>query len=98
MAVTINQDTDEAARAELVDLGVGCAVQVQRNIVSLAPGLVRVPEHRRIVSTNLGTTRSVGCSSIEVVKNQTLDGVHAMVDTGRQDVDTEGVLVRRTQA
>lgn len=70
---------------------------MQSDTEALAPRLVTETKHRSIVATDLGATSTVGSSTVEVLKNQGIHGVHAVVDTGGHDEDHEGVLLGRAE-
>ena len=70
---------------------------MQSNTEALAPCLVAETKHRSVVATDLGATGTVGSSTVEVLEDQGIDGVHAVVDTSRHDEDHEGVLLRRAE-
>lgn len=91
--LSVCQSTNEGTGAELIDLRVRSAVQVQCDTKALVSRLVAPPQHGRIVTTHLGTTNAVWCRTIELVQNQTVYRVGTVVDTGRQDVDTKHVLL-----
>lgn len=48
---------------------------------------------RGIISTNFGAPRAIGRGTVEVVKDETLDQMTAVVDAGRHDEDAEHVLL-----
>lgn len=96
--VSVDQSTNETARAELVHFGMCGTVQVQCDVEALFACLVRPPQHRRIVTTDLGISGAVGCGTVELVQDEAAHRVYAVVHTGGQHVDTEGVLLWRAQA
>ncbi len=71
---------------------------MQRDAVPLVPGLVTPPQHGGVVAAHLGAARPVGGGAVEVVQDERLDGVRAVVDARGQDVDAKDVLLRRVQA
>ena len=70
---------------------------MQSDTEALAPCLVAETKHRSVVATDLSATSTVGSSTIEVLKDEGIDGVHAVVDTGGHDEDHESVLLRRAK-
>ena len=96
--VSVDDGTNEAARAKFVNLGVGSAVEVQSDAEAVLAGAIAPPEHWRIVAADLGTTGAVGGSAVELVEDQRPHGVRAVVHTGGQDVDAEGVFLGRAEA
>lgn len=71
---------------------------MQCYVITLTPSLIRPPQYRGIVSADLGTSGTIRGSAIEVVENQAAHRVDTMVHTGRQDIDTKGILLRRGEA
>lgn len=76
----------------------GRAVEVQRDAEALVAGTVAPPQHGRIVTADLSAPRAIGCRAVELVENERLHGVRAVVHARRQHVDAEGVLFGRAQA
>ncbi|KAI6752192.1 hypothetical protein HG531_006888 [Fusarium graminearum] len=93
--IPIHLDTNKATGAKLINLLVAHTVEVQRDTVSLVTRLVAPAQHRSVVSTNLCITSSMRRRAVKVFKNQRLDGVRAVVDTGRDDKHRKDVLVWR---
>lgn len=89
---------DEGAGAELVNLLVADAVQVQRDAVALGARPVAPAQHRRVVAADFDVAGAVGRRAVEVVEDQALDGVHAVVDARGDHKDAERVLLGRRQA
>lgn len=96
--LAVGQGTDEAAGAELVDLGVSGAVEVEGDAVALGPGAVAPAQDGGVVAANLGAAGAVGGGAVELVEDQAVDGVSAVVDARGQDVDAEHVLLRGAEA
>lgn len=94
----LGNHTDEATGAELVNLLVARAVQMQSDAVSLGTGLVAPAKNGRIVAADLGIAGSLGGGAVKVVQDKSLDGVRAVVDTSRHDKDAEGILFGGGQA
>lgn len=92
-AVPVDLQSNESASAELIYLGVRRAVEVQRDIVTILPGLVRPLQDRGIVATHLGAPRAVGRRAVELVQNQAPHRVHAVVHTRGQHKDAEGIFL-----
>jgi hypothetical protein len=91
-------DTNEAGSGELVNLTPGRAVQVKSDAESFTPRLVAETEDGGVVATDLGTAGTVGSSTVEVLEDQGVDRVNAVVDASGHDEDNKSVLLRRTQA
>lgn len=70
---------------------------MQSDAEALAPCLVTETKHRSVVATDLSATGTVGSSTVEVLKNQGIDGVYTVVDTSGHDEDHEGVLLGRAE-
>lgn len=90
--------TNETTGAELVNLRVRSTVQVQGDAEALGSGSLAPAQHRRVVAADLGAAGSVWRGAVELVQDQGVDRMGAVVDTSRQDVDAEHVLLRRVQA
>lgn len=90
-------DTNESGSGKLVNLAPGRAVQVEGDAESFTPGLVAEAEHRSVVATDLGTASTIGSSTVEVLKNEGINGVNTVVHTSRHDEDDESVLLGRAQ-
>lgn len=73
------------------------AIQMQRDPEPLPPRLLAPPQHRRVVAADLCAPRPVRRRAVELVQDQGLDGVRAVVDARGQDEDGEGVLVGRAE-
>jgi hypothetical protein len=91
-------DTNEAGSGELVDLAPGRTVQVESDAEAFTSCLVAEAEHRSVVATDLGTASTVGGSAIEVLKDEGINRVNAVVHASRHDEDDESVLFGRAQA
>jgi hypothetical protein len=91
-------DADEAGSGELVDLAPGGTVQVESDAEAFTSRLVAEAEHRSVVTTNLGTASTVGSSTVEVLENEGINRVNAVVHASRHDEDDESVLFGRAQA
>lgn len=91
-------DSDEAARAELVNLLVLDAIQVQRNPVALVARAVAEAQHGRVVAADLGVSRTVRRGAVKVVEDERVDGVGAVVDARGDHEDGEDVLLGRVEA
>lgn len=96
--VAVDYGADETARAELVDLGVRGAVQVQGDAVAVVVGLVAPAQDRGVVAADLGAAGAVGGGTVELVEDQAVDGVGAVVDARGHHVDAEHVLLGRVEA
>jgi hypothetical protein len=70
---------------------------VQSDTEALAPRLVTETQHRSVVATDLSATSTVGSGTVEVLKNEGIDGVNAVVDASWHDEDHESVLLRRAE-
>lgn len=90
-------NTDETRGRELVNLAPRCTVQVKSDAKAFAPRLVAKTKHRCVVATNLGATSTIGSSTVEVLKDESVDGVDTVVDASGHDKDDECVLFRRAQ-
>jgi hypothetical protein len=90
-------DTNETRSRELINLASGRAVQVQSDAEALTPRLVAEAQHRGVVATDLSATGTVGSRAVEVLENEGVDGVHAVVDASGHDEDHESVLLRRAE-
>lgn len=97
-AAAARLDADEAAGAELVNVLVPGAVQVQRDSVSLRPRLVAPSQDWRIVAADLCVASAVGRRAVELVEDQRLYGMNTVVHARGDDEDAKGVLLRRGQA
>lgn len=97
-AAAARLDADEAAGAELVNVLVPGAVQVQRDSVSLRPRLVAPSQDWRIVAADLCVAGAVGRRAVELVEDQGLYGMNTVVDARGDDEDAERVLLWRGQA
>lgn len=87
----------EATRTELVHLIVLHTVQVQRNPKPSIPRPISPPQHRRIVSSNLGMPRPVRRRAVKLVKDKALDGVNTVVNPRGHHIHAEHVLLGRRQ-
>ena len=70
---------------------------MQSDAEALASRLVAETQHRSVVATDLGAAGTVGSGTVEVLKNEGVDGVDAVVDTSGHNEDHEGVLLRRAE-
>jgi hypothetical protein len=70
---------------------------VQGDAEALTPCLVAETQHRSVVATDLSATGTVGSRAVEVLKNEGIDGVHAVVDASGHDEDDERVLLGRAE-
>ncbi|TKW51117.1 hypothetical protein CTA1_2783 [Colletotrichum tanaceti] len=98
VVVALLLDADEAARAELVNVLVPDAVEVQRDAVALGAGAVAEAQDGRVVAADLGVPRAVGGGAVKVVEDEGVDRVGAVVDARGDDEDGEDVLLGRVQA
>jgi hypothetical protein len=72
-------------------------VKVQGDAVALAARLVAPPDDRSVVTTNLGRSGAVGGGTVEVLHDERIEGVHAVVGVSREDEYAECVLARRLE-
>lgn len=68
------------------------AIQVQGDAKAFLVGFLAPPQHRCIVTANLGAASAVGRRAVKLVQDQALDGMRAVVHAGRDDEHAEGVL------
>lgn len=97
-ALALDLGTNKTAGAELVNLLVLDAVEVQRDAVALVPRAVAEAQHGGVVAADLGVAGAVGRGAVEVVEDQGLDGVGAVVDARGNHKDGEDVLLGGVQA
>ena len=91
-------DADQSRCGELLDLGSRLAVQMKGNAVAICFGLVAPPHDGGVVASDLGGPGPRWCGPVEIFQDQGLDRMCAMVHSDRENVDEEGVLLRRTQS
>ncbi|RYP29505.1 hypothetical protein DL767_006695 [Monosporascus sp. MG133] len=79
VVVPVHDRPNKAARAELVDLRVCSAIEVQGDAEALLGRAAAPPEHERVIAADLGVARAVGRRAVEVIEHEAVDGVHAVV-------------------
>jgi hypothetical protein len=86
--------TNEARCTELIDLGVGPAVEMQCNEEAFRAGLVTPFQDRGIVPADFHMAHAFGCRSVQVLQDQGWNRLAAVIGFVGLDVDAE--LVPRT--
>lgn len=71
---------------------------MQRDAKALIARLITVTQYRGVVAANLCAARALGGRAVEVLEDESLHGVDAVVDADREDVDAESVFLRRAEA
>lgn len=88
---------DKAGGRELVDLGPGLGVQVERYAKPFIPSLLAPSQHGRIIATHLRRSSTLGRCTVKVFQHQRSNRMDAMIYSSRQNKDQKGILLGRIQ-
>lgn len=91
-------DANEAASGELVNLRASLRIEVQGDAKTLIACFITVTKDRCVVTTDLCAARALRGRAVEVLEDESLDGVDTVVDANGEDIDAESVFLRRAEA
>lgn len=97
VALVLSLHTDEPRGTELIDLGGGQAIQMQRDAKAVLLRLLAPADHRRVIAAHLGGSRALRRRAVEVLEDEGICRMAAVVRIQGLDVHTEEVLLWRCQ-